>query len=96
MQAHAAELRVCYERLLRAHPAQPIGLQLAIEISAGGFIGARARVLTTTEPALELSRCVELAAEGWRFQPLVGGESEMVLIPIDFTPAASVRRYRGR
>jgi tetratricopeptide (TPR) repeat protein len=87
--AHAAELRVCYERLLRTRPEQTIEIRLAIEISPLGFVGSRARVLTQSEPALELGRCTELSAEGWRFQPLKEGDAEMWLIPIDFTPPRS-------
>jgi tetratricopeptide (TPR) repeat protein len=87
--AHAGELRVCYERHLRAHPGQPIALQLALEIGTMG--GARGRVLTSSDSALELSRCVELSADGWRFGPLPPGEAEMLLVPLDFTPARSLR-----
>jgi tetratricopeptide (TPR) repeat protein len=88
-QSHEDEMRVCYERYLREHPASPLNMSLALLISPFGF--AHAQVLTTTEPALQLSRCIELSVDSWRFPPLTPteGEPEQMLLPIELTPPTS-------
>jgi tetratricopeptide (TPR) repeat protein len=86
VRAHVAELRVCYERYLREHAGQTIATQLAVDVLASGFVGpARTRILSINEPSVDLSRCIELSAEGWRFPILRDGE-ELWLIPLDFSP----------
>ncbi len=83
---HADELRICYERHLRVEPKQAISLQLAVEIAPSGFVAGRAQVLSTSEPAVVMSRCVELAAAGWRFEPMPGQEPDAAMVPITLTP----------
>ena len=90
VRSHALDLAICYERHLREQPGQALSLQLAIEISPSGYVGGRAQVLSSSDSALTLSRCVELAAGGWRFAATDGAgaqESDAALIPISFGPA---------
>ena len=90
IEAHLPELSVCYARLLREHPGLSVRLAVALEISPRGGLTQRARVVSTSESALPLVRCVELSADGWRFAPLSGGgdDPEGVVVPMSFAPGA--------
>ena len=90
---HVGELLTCYTRALREDPALTVTLQLALEITPLGFVGQRAHVLLGSDESLSLTRCVELAAENWRFDPVPvapdaasGEEGDVAMLPIDFKP----------
>ncbi len=94
IREHERELKLCYTRALRERPGLVVRLQLALEISPSGFVGSRAHVLMTSEPAVALTRCVELSAEVWRFPPIGGAgardeaNKEEMLVPLDFSTVA--------
>ena len=84
VRAHASELGLCYERAARRTSAGALSLNLALEITPRGFVGPRARLVGSGEVPFDLGRCVELAAERWRFPPVAGAELDLVLVSLSF------------
>jgi tetratricopeptide (TPR) repeat protein len=83
LHQHEDDVRLCYARALRQGPRERGELRLGLEVQPSGYLGTRARVLTTTLTSQALVRCIELAASAWRFPSVESHEVETVIVPLE-------------